>query len=67
MKIMNDDYTMKVPMDIREMAMKIEDWFVDNHISSWTLMNICSRNHVNTIQNYRREIDAISNQLKRLI
>lgn len=44
-----DDYTMKVPKELQEMAMKIEDWFISQGVKKWSLMGICSRNHTHEI------------------
>lgn len=60
---MNNDYTMKVPKELREMAMKIEDWFIERGIDKWELMNICSRNHINDTESLETKIQQIKEML----
>lgn len=53
------DYTMAVPKEIQEMAMKIEDHFIRQGIHKWALMNVCSRNHITDVEFLKEKLHRI--------
>lgn len=58
------DYTMTVPKEIQEMAMKIDDWFLQQGIHEWALMNICSRDYINKLESLQLEVQHIKELIK---
>ena len=60
----DNEYTMYVPKEILEMAMKIEDYFIENKINRWVIANICSRNHMDDITPLREKLHQIEKILK---
>jgi len=60
----DNEYTMQVPPEIREMAMKIEDYFMEHGIEKWALMNICSRNHIDDSKPLAEKLYQIEKILK---
>ena len=60
------DYTMAVPKEIQEMAMKIEDYFIRQGIHKWALMNVCSRNHIDDVESLREKLQRIRIEIEKL-
>ena len=62
---MNADYTMSVPKEIQDMAIKIENYFVMQGVYKWELMGVCSRSHVNDMllleETLRRIREVVNN------
>jgi len=66
-QVMKLDHTMSVSSEIREMAMKIEDYFLRQGIHKWALMNVCSRNHINDVELLKEKIYNIKREVDRSI
>lgn len=61
-----EDYTGKIPEEILQMAIKIEDWFIANKIKDWKLMNICSRGYINRLHLVQSQLEDIKNSINRI-
>ena len=68
MKMINkNDYMMKVPRELHEMAITIEDWFISQGVKKWKLMGICSRNHTHEIDRLEEKLYQITEVINKRI
>jgi hypothetical protein len=52
-------YTLSIPMDVADAAIKVGNYFKEQGVETWELCGVCSRNHAYRLYYIKKQLKEI--------